>query len=213
MSVTGFFKSFFEPKKEVRVLNHARDLQIGDILKFRFTPQAELSNKRFQVSQINTYDYEDRKLTEFHLEDDGDEPIFITIDETDDVPFIAITRKIQRGVVDVLFDLEEFANVFDDEGHTQLHRKAEPEQLSNWTAEKYTQEIYAETGYFHKGDYRNQAVPESESEGESFENYLLIDDTRQFVIEAEVYDGGETEVLVSIRRPLTDIEEMWPAEA
>lgn len=209
----GLFKSFFTPEKETRVLEHPRDLQQNDIIKFRFLPQTELSNKQFQISQINTYDYEDRKLTEFQLQGSNDEAIFFTVDETDDVPFLAITRKIQREMVERLFDLDEFANVFDDEGHTRLTRKTEPEALANWTAEQYTQEIYAEVGYFHKGDYRNQEVPEAESEGDCFENYLLIDDSRQFVIEAEVYEGGETDILVSIRRPLTDIDEMWPAEA
>ena len=214
MSIKSLFKSFFDTsEKNLRSLNHPRDLQIGDIVKFRFMPQAEISNQQFQIAKINTYDYEDRKLTEFHLQGDNSEPIFLTVDETDDVPFLAITRKIQRATVETLFNLDEFAKVFDEEGPTKLARKTEPEFLAGWTAQNYIQEIFGEVGFFHKADYRNQVVPECESEGERFENYLLIDDTRQFVVEAEVYEDGETDVLISIRRPLSDIEELWPAQA
>jgi hypothetical protein len=113
-------------------------------------------------------------------------------------------------VVEALFDLDDFALLFDDESHNIIPRKTEPQELSAWTSESYMQEIFSEHGYFHKGDYRGKTVPLSESEGDSFDYYLAIDNSRQYVIEAEVYDGGETDVLITIRRPITDIEEMWP---
>ena len=31
-------------------------------------------------------------------------------------------------------------------------------------------------------------------------------------IEAEVYEGGETEVYLTLYRELTDIKDLWPAE-
>jgi len=83
--------------------------------------------------------------------------------------------------------------------------------LQNWTATQYRQEIYGEGGYYHKGDFRNKAIPENEDDGDEFENYLAIDDKRQHTIEAEVYDGGETDIIITIRRPVTDIEDMWPS--
>ncbi len=214
MSMKGLFKSFFtsEDEKPVRVLNHPRDLHQNDIIKFHFTPQTEISNKQFQVSNVNTYDFEDRKLTEFSLSGDNKEPIYLIVDETGDEPFLSISRKIQRDLVEQLFDLDEFSQVFDSEEHTRLNCLTTPASLENWTAEKYIQEIYAEGGYFHKGDYRQKPIPQNEDAGDYFDHYLAIDDTRQFVIEAEVYDGGETDVLITIRRPLTDIEEMWPSE-
>jgi len=215
MSMKGLFKSFFssEEEKTIRELNHPRDLNQNDIIKFRFSAQSELSNKRFQISNVNTYDFEDRKLTEFTLSGDNKEPIYLIIDETGDEPFLSISRKIQRNIVEQLFDLEEFSQIFDSEAHTSLKRLNNLQSLEGWTTESYIQEIYAEGGYFHKGDYRNKLVPQNEDAGEYFDYYLAIDDTRQFVIEAEVYDGGETDVLITIRRPLTDIEEMWPSEA
>ncbi|HFE37549.1 MAG TPA: hypothetical protein ENK06_03885 [Gammaproteobacteria bacterium] len=208
----NLFKAIFsqDDKPETRRLTHPRELTTGDIIKFQYLPQNELSNKQFEISNINTYDFEDRKLTEFVLRGDTPEMIYLTVDETGDEAFLSVSRKISRADVEQLFDLDEFAELFDSEDHTQLNRQNEPEHLKSWTTAHYQQEIYAEVGYFHKGDFRASGVPEDEDAGDEFEYYLAIDSTRTFVIEAEVYDGGETDVIVTIRRPITDIEEMWP---
>ena len=213
MSMTGFVKSFFnkDEKKEPRTLEHPRDLDKGDIIKFDFMPQSDLSNNQFQVTDVNTYDFEDRKLTEFTLKGDAAASVYLTIDETGDEPFLSFSRKINRNIVEQIFDMDEFAAIFDTEDPATLKRTSEPADLENWTTDTYLQEIYAEGGYYHKGDYRNKTIPADESEGDDFEYYMLIGNKRQFVIEAEVYDGGETDIIVSIRRPLTDIEEMFPA--
>ena len=213
MSMTGLFKSFFnsDEKKHTRNLEHPRDLDKGDIIKFHFMPQTELSNKQFQVSDVNTYDFEDRKLTEFTLKGESSSLIFLTVDETDDEPFLSFSRKVTRNIVESMFDMDEFADIFDSEEATTLHRKNEPPELENWTTDTYIQEVFAEVGYYHKGDYRNKPVPDDENAGDDFEYYMLIGNKRQFLIEAEVYDGGETDIIVTIRRPLSDIEEMYPA--
>lgn len=208
----NLFKTVFskEKKTEPRTLTHPRDLSTGDIIKFQYLPQPELSNLQFEIDSINTYDFEDRKLTEFSLKGDGQEKIYLTVDETGDDPFLSISRKIPRSDVEKLFDLDEFAEIFDNEDNSLLNRLEELDSLENWTAKQYCQEIYAEGGYFHKADYRGKTVPNDEAAGDEFEYYLAIDDSRTFVIEAEVYEGGETDIIVTIRRPITDIEEMWP---
>lgn len=212
MSMTGFVKSFFNnDKKELRTLKHPRDLITGDIIKFDFMPQADLSNNQFQVTGVNTYDFEDRKLTEFTLKGDAKELVYLTVDETGDEPFLSFSKKINRNIVEEIFNMDEFAAIFDSEEPASLHRIAEPSHLENWTTDEYLQEVYAEGGYYHKGDYRNKAIPNEESDGDDFEYYMLIGNKRQFAIEAEVYDGGETDIIVTIRRPLTDIDEMHPA--
>jgi len=199
-----------DEEQPVRELNHARDLQVGDIVKFRYLPQSDLSNQQFEVNSINTYDFEDRNLTEFVLKGNQPELIFMTVDETGDEPFLALSKKISRDVVEKLFNLDEFALLFDDESNNTLQPISEPESLEGWTGKAYIQEIFSEGGYFFKGDYRSQSIPQNENEGDRFDYYLAIDNTREFVVEAEVYDGGETDVLITVRRPLRDIEELWP---
>jgi len=213
MSMTGLFKSFFnnDDKKEPRKLDHPRDLGKGDIIKFHYMPQSELSNNQFQVSDINTYDFEDRKLTELTLKGESNETIYLVVDETGDESFLSFSRKINRNEVEKIFNLDEVGSIFDTEDMTSLHRITEPKNLENWTTDTYLQEVYAEGGYYHKGDYRNKEVPAGENDGDDFEYYMLIGNKRQFVIEAEVYEGGETDIIITIRRPLSDIEEMYPA--
>jgi len=208
----NLFKAVFSKtdKTETRVLNHPRDLNTGDIIKFQYLPQSDLSNSQFEVSNVNTYDFEDRKLTEFSLKGGTKANIHLIVDETGDDPFLSVSKKLQRPDVEQLFDLDEFAELFDSEDHSILNRLKEPENLAGWTTKQYRQEIYAEGGYYHKGDYRNKNVPEAENEGDDFEYYLAISDDRKYVIEAEVYDGGETDIIITLRLPLDCIEEMWP---
>ncbi len=213
MSMTGLFKSFFnnDDKKELRTLEHPRDLNTGDIIKFDFMPQPDLSNNQFQVTSVNTYDFEDRKQTEFTLKGESTDVIFLTVDENGDEPFLSFSRKINRNIVEDIFNIDEIASIFDSEEASTVNRVNEPSDLIGWTTDKYLQEVNAEGGYYHKGDYRNKEIPMNDNDGDDFEYYMLIGSKRQFVLEAEVYDGGETDIILSIRRPLTDIEEMHPA--
>ena len=121
----GLFKSFFSSKNKdvaVREINHPRDLLQGDIIKFGFMPQAELSNKQFQVATVNTYDFKDRHLTEFALSGDAVERIYLIVDESDDDAFLSLSRKVKRNLVEQLFDLDEFALLFDSEQDRELTR-------------------------------------------------------------------------------------------
>ena len=45
-----------------RTLQTPDDLDIGDIITFRFLPQASLSGKNFQVTAINTADFKQGKF-------------------------------------------------------------------------------------------------------------------------------------------------------
>ena len=209
----NLFKAVFTKDKTVtRILEHPRDLDTGDIIKFQYLQQSDLSNKQFEISAVNTYDFEDRKLTEFTLTGDIKSAIYLIIDETGDEPFLSLSKKIKRPIVEALFNMDEFGELFDNEDHSILNRQSEPEDLTGWTTDKYRQEIFAEGGYYHKGDYRNKSVPEEESAGDEFEYYLAIGDNRKFTVEAEVYDDGETDIILTVRLPITNIEEMWPSE-
>ena len=199
-----------EDSSNVRKLEHPRDLQIGDIVKFRYLPQKELSNEQFEITQINTYDYKDRNFTEFVLWGDSRNSLFMAVDETGDETFLSISKKITRDVVEQLFDLDEFSLLFDDESNNEIHPISEPAAMLGWMGKQYIQEVYAERGYFHKGDYRNKQIPQAADEGDDFDYYMAIDNTRKYVVEAEVYDGGETDVIISVRLPIDSIEEMWP---
>jgi len=211
----SFWKNIFSSqnsdKSNVRELTHPKDLQTGDIIKFKYLAQAMLSNQQFQISGIGTYDFKDRHLTEFKLTGNTDETLFMMVDDSDDETILTISVKLTRHMTEQMFDLDQFALVFDGDGHIALARQQEPQDYQHWSAPLYRQEICAEPGYYYKKDYRNIPLPEYQGNGDALEYYRLISDDRQFAIEAEVYEGGETDVLMTLRRPLSDIDEMWPS--
>jgi len=50
------------------LLEHPKDLQLGDLIKFRFLPQQDISNQRFEITEINTYDFKQQAYTVFTLQ-------------------------------------------------------------------------------------------------------------------------------------------------
>ena len=79
---------FTKDKTITRTLDHPRDLELGDIIKFQYLSQNDLSNQQFEITSENTYDFEDRKLTEFTLKGDVKDTIHLIVDETGDEPFL-----------------------------------------------------------------------------------------------------------------------------
>ena len=52
----SFFKGMFGKKEEAqRVLNHPRDLQKGDLVRFKLYAPKPLPGQLFEVTGINTY--------------------------------------------------------------------------------------------------------------------------------------------------------------
>ena len=54
-------------------------------------------------------------------------------------------------------------------------------------------------------------LDENGARGEAFESYSLINSQETLAVDIEVYDGGDTEVMLTLYRPLSDIREYWPA--
>jgi len=218
--MAGFLKNLFGGKKEavaIRHLTHPRQLAVGDVVKFKLFTPAPLSNDNFTLDEVNTYDYQSGKETEFVLRGTGQHTVFMTVDESDDEVELRLSVKMPRTVVEQLFDLEQFSEVFDADEPVRLERIGDPstfdEQwswLTNWTAPFYTQNTKAVRGYFHKGDYRHKIIPNSTDGADELDYYSLISDDEKYYIEIEVYDG-DTDVMVTRLLDENDIEEMWPA--
>ena len=84
--------------------------------------------------------------------------------------------------------------------------------LEPWLADSYFQEAKAESGYFYEKDCRKGGPAGYEGDGEPFEYYLLVSADRGHAIEIEVYAGGDTEVSLTLYRPIDDIKDLWPAK-
>jgi len=210
----GFFdKMLGKNEEEVRPpLQHPKDLCVGDIVKFAFLPQDDLTNQRYEVIEVNTYDFEDEMTTSFSLKGESGNIVWLSAVNEDGEEYLAVSKKLTRGQVTTLFDADAFAEVFEEGAGTQLDRIETPEGFEEWTANHYTEIEDCSHGYYHKGDYRNTELPKYEDESESLEFYLLEDDDEDYAVEIEVYKGGDTEVYAVVYLELSAIDELMPGQ-
>ncbi len=213
----SFFKNLFnreEEKSPPRQLDHPKDLQIDDIIKFSFTAQSGISNETFKVKAIKTYDLggDSKKKTVFTLE--GGQAIFdlAVVDERGQ-EFLELSQSVLPDTVEKVFDIQQFAQLFDSDSGVNhvLERIGEPDHVAGWTASLYRQET-GHQAYLHTGDYRERVLSRLEDGSEEFDYYLFVSDDRQFSIQIEVFDGGRTEVKLTAYLPVSKVEELWPSK-
>ena len=209
----SFLKKLFGKEEKQRTLSSARDLNTGDIIVLTdsFALPELLRSQQFQVTSVNSYEYEHSTQTEWALAGDNDQEVFLSLD-IDDKTYLKFTLKIEHQDIETLFDLDQFSTLFDQPGQAFLNRQQDNHKTKNWTSEQYQQSLFAKVGYFHRKDHRSQTLPSHEGEdgGEQFELYQLLDQDQSRGLEVEVWHDGDTDVFLSIYRPLTDIIDMYP---
>lgn len=216
----GFFNSIFGKKAEpTRELTHPSQLNIGDMISLddSFALPAQLRGQQLRVEAVHTYEYERSQQSEWQLKGFGAETIYLSI-EQDDETHLAFSLKISRRDVEALFDLDAFGQLFEEPGKAELTVQEIPAELSSrleqWLGKQYHQVSFADFGYFHREDYRGQKPPQDAdgATGEPFECYQLLDEDESRAVDVEVYEGGDTDVVLTIYRPLSDIREYWPGK-
>ena len=211
----SFFKNIFKKTdKAQRRLTHVNQLLTGDILQITdsFALPEQLRNQKFEVTSVTSYEYEHKTQTEWLLSGGSELIIFLAL-EVDDVSELKFSIKIEHEDVESLFDLDEFSEVFAEPGQAFLTKKEDTDVTSSWTSDEYQQSIFARTGYFHRKDHRSEQLSEYEGKesGEQFELYTLYNEDQSKGIEIEVWQDGETEVFLTLYRPMADIVDLFPA--
>lgn len=209
------FSKFFKKKETLRQLSHPKDLQLNDMVQLQdsFILPAELKGQTLKVVDINTYQYQYSSETEFVLRGDSRTPIFLVVENEDGEEWANFSIKIERGDVEHLFSLEQFADIFDSEAMSELVRNDNIDtSLQQWTAAHYFQEGEPSAGYFHEQDYREKELSNYEEDGgEPFETISLADDDGKYFINIEIWENGDTDVSLTVCRPMSDIVELYPA--
>ena len=210
----SFLKGLWKRKKTgPRALEHPRDLVEGDLVQLanHYGLPEQLRDKMFKVIGICTYQFEHGNDTSFSLESTDNERINLTIESDAGRETAAFSFTVDRSTVEELFDLDEFAQIFEGEDALSLTLKSDA-GLDGWVAAGYHQETKGEKGYFYDKDYRDSAPPVEEGTGEPFEYYFLLSDDETKGVEIEVFNGGETEVSLVFYCDLEMIKDLWPAE-
>ncbi|WP_199609275.1 hypothetical protein [Flocculibacter collagenilyticus] len=206
----GFFKS---KKKPERQLTHPSELKVDDMLTVidSFAYPSWLKGQTLKVTDVQTYQYQHSAEYEFVLESESGNVAFLQIEREDGEEFANFSIKIQRSDVDAIFTLDEFARIFDEDGLTQIKVANKPEKFERFLANTYQQSEAPYVCYYHEKDYRNLSLPRYQDEsGEPCEVIHLESEDENHSINIEIWDGGETEVSLTISRPINDIVDLFP---
>ena len=211
----NFLKKIFnKSNNEQRKLTEVNQLLVGDIIVLTdsFALPESLRGQDFQVKAVNSYEFENNVQTEWALVGTNALEIFLSL-EVDDITELKLSLKIQHEDVETLFDLEQFAEVFDELGQAFLDKKADSAITAMWSSEQYQQSVFAKVGFFHRKDHRseNLSAYEGKDSGEQFELYSLFNEDQSKGVDVEVWQDGDTEVCLTLFRPLSDIIDMYPA--
>ncbi|AUL74216.1 hypothetical protein ATS72_011705 [Pseudoalteromonas sp. 13-15] len=209
----NFFKSKKEPERQ---LNHASELKKGDMFTVidSFAYPLWLKGQTLRVIDVQTYQYQHSSDTEFVLETNSGQVVFLQIAQEDGEQWANFSIKVQRDEVDDIFTLDEFARIFDEELLTHIAVKNTPERFMQFLAKSYQQTESPFVCYFHNKDFRGQSLPRYEQDGgEPCEMICLESPDEGHSLNIEIWDGGETEVSLTLTRPITDIVDLFPGDA
>jgi hypothetical protein len=209
----SFLKRLFKKQEDERQVNSADELKIKDIIVLTdsFALPEALRTQQFQVSAINCYEFESNTQTEWVLQGENNLELYLTI-EKDDQTFLKFALKIQHEDIESLFDLDEFATVFDEPGEAFLERKSDSSLTSGWSSSQYQQQVFSKVGYFHRKDNRTESLSayEGNESGEQCELYSLLDEEQSRGIDIEVWQEGDTDLFITLYRPTSDIVDIFP---
>jgi hypothetical protein len=205
-----FNKSTVQPRK----LSQVNQLLTGDIIALTdsFALPESLRGQQFEVKAINSYEFEHNTQSEWALVGSNDLEIFLSLD-VDDSTELKFSLKVHHDDIETLFNLDEFSQVFDEPGEAFLTKQKDSELTKQWSCEQYQQSVFAKVGFFHRKDHRTEKLSsyEGKDSGEQFELYSLFNEDQSKGVDVEVWQDGDTEVCLTLFRPLSDIIDMYPA--
>ena len=216
----SFFKGVWSRTKRkpaLRDLNHPQDLMLGDMIQLSdsYALPPRLRDQAFRVIGIATYQFEHEFSTCFSLQGQNQDEIDLVINNTAGRGRATFSLGISPKEVAQIFNLDQFALIFDSEETLELvprHDAAQTHSIKPWLAGRYHLNSRSERGFYYDKDCRGDGPSDYQGAGEAFEFYGLVSDDGKTGIEIEVYQGGETEVSLILKRPVTDIVELWPAD-
>jgi hypothetical protein len=209
----SFFRNLFGGKKpKLRQLSHPRDLITGDIIKFQYTKQADLSAQEFEVHQVNTYIYDNIHYPELVLKDRAGNIIYMMVEEEDGEEFLALSKKVEKAKIHDLVTEADLQTIQTQGNGTSLSiaDKSKPPQLDGWLVDNYRKVDNNIKGAFIKGDLRQGSSQDHVQNHENFTSHVLEDQTGEYSLEITIYKSGENELSATIYQDITIIEEMWP---
>ena len=193
-----------------RKLRHPRDLRAGDIIRFKFLDQQDLSGRQFEVAQVNTYIYDGLWYLEYVLKDASGNLFYLMVEEEDGDEYLALSKKIAKSDIGDMLAQNDMDAVLARGTGKQVTLLSKPAGLEDWLKKNYRKSDDAVIGAFVKGDAREISEAEFNRQ-EKFTSCVLVSKNDEFALEIEVYNG-EVEVCATVYHDIEEIEEMWPGQ-
>lgn len=194
-----------------RRLSQPQDLQLGDIIKFKFMDHDVLSGKQFEVTKVNTYFYGSVSMPEFALTDSEGNTVYMVVEDEDEEEYLEISKVVKKSQIDEILSDAVINDILKAGRGGKLLLSDVPDQYLPWvSSKKYKKTEDAVKGSFAKGDVRT-VVSSYELTRENFVYYTLVDKSDEYGMELAVYENGEMELSLTSYLELNQIEEMWPA--
>lgn len=213
----SFFKSLFSTQKPepTRKLTQPSELQVKDIFTFddSFSLPEVMRKQQFRVSEINTIEFKYDQYASIIGEGASEHLVYLRFPKKLNKQ-VQLSLLLARNEVEQLFDLNAFADVFNDSGSTHLIPLTTSHPYADMVADEYIQQNFMSTGYFHTQDYRNSQPPQftEDEHGREFEFYSLTGAKEHRSVDIFIFENGDTEVYLSSIRPVNEISELWAKE-
>ncbi len=200
-----------DDKAPAREVSQAWDLRPGDFLKMGYAAPEGLSDAELQVKKVHALALGGAGRVRRVLTLDGGGGKFMLWRGEGDK--LALARDLGRKQVERLFDIDEFARLFDHDEtpNLVLERQSEAAGLDGWTTSLYRQEA-AQEAYIQDHDPADVTFDGTVTDdAQAIDFYRLVGDERRFALEALVFDGGRTDVIAVALVGHSAVAELWPA--
>ncbi|MBV7314690.1 hypothetical protein [Shewanella sp. NIFS-20-20] len=209
----GFLSKWFKKREpELRQIHSLKQLQLGDMITLddSFGLPPPLRSQTLVLEHVYCDEYQ-HTIDAIYWFKNQQGHAFRLVEHKD---HLLLWLSLTRAQVEQVFAMDDFSEIFEPQGAMPLT----PQSLSNlpqltpWIGQQYHRISFAEFGYLHHQDYRQQRPPQSDDHqgGQPFERYFLESSDEQHALLVQVMSSGETEVYLGIVRPQTDIQEFWP---
>ena len=111
--IMGFIKNLFKKPKDERKLTNVADLNTGDIIVLddSFALPELLRGQQFEVTAVNSYEFEHHTETEWVLSGTNASELFLSLYK-DDKTYLKLALKLEEDDVETLFELDQFWRYF-----------------------------------------------------------------------------------------------------
>ncbi|MEI6897999.1 MAG: hypothetical protein V5786_11045 [Psychromonas sp.] len=210
----SFFKSLFAKKQAAptRTLNHVTELQLQDLFSFSDSfalPQA-MRKMQLQVTDINTIEFKHEHYAQIVAQGSGNQLVYLSFPNNPQ-KLVKLSLLLPRSDVEALFNMDDFSEIFEQPGNAHLTPLTNNLNYADMLADKYIQQDFMTSGYFHRQDYRNATPPQfnEDKHGQEFEYYSLQGNQEKRFVEIFIFENGDTDVYLSFFRPTNEIAELW----